>query len=128
MDGDKKRIAWIDLAKGICIVLVVLHHVASVIGVSYPFDVQARGFRMPLYFILSGLFFKQYEGFVGFVKRKTNKLLIPFLFFLLATSVLVYWVLILPEWNRLYTFVFKSFLRDRIILFNGKPSVNPVLP
>ena len=98
--------------------LVVLHHVASVIGVSYPFDVQARGFRMPLYFILSGLFFKQYEGFVGFVKRKTNKLLIPFLFFLLATSVLVYWVLILPEWNRLYTFVFKSFLRDRIILFN----------
>ena len=118
MGGDKKRIAWIDLAKGICIVLVVLHHVASVIGVSYPLDVQVRGFRMPLYFILSGLFFKQYEGFVGFVKRKTNKLLIPFLFFLLTTSVLVYWVLIGDEWPRLYTFVFKSFLCDRVILFN----------
>lgn len=118
MSGVQNRIEWIDLAKGFCIVLVVLHHVASVIGISYPLDVQARGFRMPLYFILSGLFFKQYEGFVGFLKRKTNKLLIPFLFFLLTTSVLVYWVLILPESPHLYKYVFKSFFVERVILFN----------
>ncbi len=118
MSGVQNRIEWIDLAKGFCIVLVVLHHVASVIGISYPLDVQARGFRMPLYFILSGLFFKQYEGFVGFLKRKTNKLLIPFLFFLLTTSVLLYWALIMPESPHLYQYVFKSFFEDRVILFN----------
>ena len=118
MGETKNRIEWIDLAKGICIVLVVLHHVASVLGISYPFDVQARGFRMPLYFILSGLFFKQYEGFVGFLKRKTNKLLIPFLFFLVTTSILPYWILILPQWASLHGYVLKSFLFKRVILFN----------
>lgn len=41
---------------------------------------------MPLYFFLSGLFFKEYEGFLGFFQRKVNKLLIPFAFFYLVTS------------------------------------------
>ena len=84
------RILWIDLAKGICIVFVVLNHVSITMDIDYPLSTQVTSFRMPLYFILSGLFFKQYEGFVGFLKRKTNKLLIPFLFFLLMTSVLPY--------------------------------------
>ena len=59
----------------------------------YPLRTQVTSFRMPLYFILSGLFFKQYEGFIGFLKRKTNKLLIPFLFFLMTTSVIPYAVI-----------------------------------
>ena len=89
---DKKssaRIEWIDLAKGICIILVVLYHVTH----EYPLAVQLSSFRMPLYFVLSGLFFKQYEGFVGFLKRKTNKLLIPFLFFFIFTSIIPYIVI-----------------------------------
>lgn len=44
---------------------------------------------MPLYFFLSGLFFKTYEDFKGFAKRKINKLLIPFLFFYTTTSILL---------------------------------------
>lgn len=90
MKNINTRIEWIDLAKGICIFLVVFHHVSSVIHLDYPLRTQLTSFRMPLYFILSGLFFKQYEGFIGFLKRKTNKLLIPYLFFLLATSVIPY--------------------------------------
>lgn len=116
--GDSKRIGWIDLAKGFCIVLVVLSHVSNFVEVDYPLSVQARAFRMPLYFILSGLFFKQYEGFVGFLKRKVNKLVIPFVFFLLVTSVLPYWFLIRHEWAQLYWFAFKSFLVNRVIMFN----------
>lgn len=84
----KNRIEYIDLAKGFCILLVVLNHVAEFLDLDYPFSYQIRSFRMPLYFILSGLFFKRYENFLGFVKRKTNKLLIPFLFFLFTTSLL----------------------------------------
>lgn len=90
VNKQTSRIEWIDLAKGFCIILVVLYHVSKMLGVTYPLWVQLSAFRMPLYFILSGLFFKQYEGFVGFLKRKTNKLLIPFLFFLVISSVLPY--------------------------------------
>ena len=76
----KDRIDFIDLAKGFCIVLVVFTHVNSYFNLSYPLQETLSIFRMPLYFFLSGLFFKNYEGFCGFVKRKVNKLLIPFLF------------------------------------------------
>ena len=93
MATSKKRIEWIDLAKGICIFLVVFRHVSVALDIDYPLQTQFASFRMPLYFILSGLFFKQYEGFAGFLKRKTNKLLIPFLFFLITTSVIPFAVI-----------------------------------
>ena len=93
MKEASKRIEWIDLAKGICIFLVVFQHVSVALDIDYPLKTQFTSFRMPLYFILSGLFFKQYEGFIGFLKRKTNKLLIPFLFFLLTTSVIPFAVI-----------------------------------
>lgn len=76
----KQRIAFIDLAKGICISLVVLWHVLREQSDGYDFFQILFFFRMPLYFVLSGIFFKTYEGFYSFLKKKTNKLLIPFLF------------------------------------------------
>lgn len=85
---SKQRIDWIDLAKGICIALVVYNHTPKPAGMDYTLDVMAGSFRMPLYFVLSGLFFKQYEGFIGLFKRKLNKLFIPFAFFMLFTSLL----------------------------------------
>lgn len=77
--SPKKRIEFIDLAKGFCICLVVLAHVAASYKVSLPLSDFQKAFRMPLYFILSGFFFKTYGGFWDFIKRKTNKLsfLIP---------------------------------------------------
>ena len=57
------RIDWVDYAKGICIVLVVLMH--STLGVEKaagseswlnPFIDWARPFRMPDFFLISGLF------------------------------------------------------------------------
>ena len=71
-----QRIDFIDLAKGICISLVVLLHVFGDLsgGVIQLMNL----FRMPLYFVLSGLFFKTYDGLFPFIKKKTNKLLIPF--------------------------------------------------
>ena len=74
----KQRVDFIDLAKGICISLVVLLHVYG--DLSGAFIKVMNLFRMPLYFFLSGLFFKTYNGFIPFVKKKTNRLLIPFVF------------------------------------------------
>lgn len=75
------RVEWIDTAKGICILLVVLHHCSQMMHEPYLFSRDVLTFRMPLYFILSGLFFKYYSPKVFFVK-KTNKLLAPYVFFL----------------------------------------------
>lgn len=85
---NTKRIEYIDLAKGVCIILVVLYHTLNDFGIHDYFAADAmRDFRMPLYFFLSGLFFKPYEGYMGFLKRKINKLLIPFLAFYFITVV-----------------------------------------
>ena len=67
-----KRIDYIDLAKGVCILLVVFHHMASYYNWGYLLWVPMQSFRMPLYFLLSGLFFKEYRGFFDFLKRKVN--------------------------------------------------------
>lgn len=43
---------------------------------------------MPLYFVLSGLFFKDYGSLKSFTLRKTNKIVIPFLFFYIVSQTL----------------------------------------
>lgn len=79
------RIEFIDLAKGVCILLVVTGHCGLPLVIP-----GCLNLRMPLYFILSGIFFKTYDGFLDFVRRKTNKILIPFLFFYLIAYVVYY--------------------------------------
>ena len=74
--GTAKRIDYIDLAKGICILLVVWMHVVPELGKGNPLMVNLR---MPLYYFLSGMFFKTYGNFRNFIVKKTDKLLIPFI-------------------------------------------------
>ena len=77
--GRKPRIEFVDLAKGICILMVVAFHSPRV-------DIDLPGvaaMRMPLYFILSGLFFKNYGGMRQLAEKKINKIIIPFLFFII---------------------------------------------
>ena len=73
---EKKRIEYIDLAKGICIILVVLMHFVPEIGKKYAI---LTCLRMPLYYCLSGLFFKDYGKFKNFLLKKSDRLLIPFI-------------------------------------------------
>lgn len=89
----KKRIDFIDLAKGICIIMVVVGHCGA------PIEIPGWEIvRMPLYFILSGLFFKDYGGWVQFLVQKTNKILIPFLFFYVLGNICYYLVqFLLPD-------------------------------
>lgn len=84
--NKKPRIEFIDLAKGICIVLVVMVH--SDVGWHIP---NFQALRMPLYFVLSGLFFRDYGGFFNLTERKLNKLLTPFVFFYIA-SFAISWI------------------------------------
>ena len=73
--AEKQRIEFIDLAKGICILLVLAVHIVPEFGKRY--DILTC-LRMPLYFCLSGMFFKDYGGFKNLFFKKADKLLLPF--------------------------------------------------
>ncbi len=73
----KQRIEFIDLAKGICIILIVIGHC----GVNIGLPGFCAGAVMPWFFIISGLFFKTGTSVTDFVIKKINTVLIPFLFF-----------------------------------------------
>ncbi len=88
-DPRNRRIEFVDLTKGICIILVIMSHIGGAFDKLDSHSMLAA-FRMPLYFFISGLFFKSYEGFQGFALRKVNKLLIPFLFFYVGSFLLKY--------------------------------------
>lgn len=85
--NPKPRIEYIDLMKGICILMVVAVHCG--IMPNTPFSYMLKAFRIPLYFFLSGLFFKEYNGFLDFTIRKVNKLIVPYIFF--SLSFLIVW-------------------------------------
>lgn len=61
--SDRSRVAWVDVAKGICIIMVVMVH--ATLGVELAAGEKgwmhyavawARPFRMPDFFLISGLF------------------------------------------------------------------------
>ena len=79
-ENKKSRIEYIDLMKGICISLVVIVHCDITLPVNIVNDLL-QNLRMPLYFFLSGLFFKEYGSFMKFLVKKANKLIIPYFFF-----------------------------------------------
>lgn len=67
--GNGARLAWVDVAKGICILLVVMMH--AVIGTGdamggtgflHPVVAFAKPFRIPDFFLLSGLFLGRVIG------------------------------------------------------------------
>lgn len=68
-----KRIDYIDWLKGLSIICVVWFHAPHPEWINF-------SFRMPLFFLLSGIFFK-IVPFRTYAARKTNQLLVPFVVF-----------------------------------------------
>lgn len=86
----RNRNPWIDYAKGICILLVVYRHVfegLTHVGVgsnSYPvlkyFNIFFFSFRMPLFFIVSGIFLGSSlmrKGVGGYVNNRFQTIFYP---------------------------------------------------
>lgn len=64
---EKQRIEYIDLAKGLCISLVVLYHIHCFETTT---ETALQFFRMPLYYFLSGIFFKEYGNLALFSRSR----------------------------------------------------------
>ena len=74
-----KRIKYIDIAKGIGILLVVMGH--NDLMAIFPFIKKLIfSFHMPLFFFLSGYFINTLTPFKVFFKKRFNGLLKPFFF------------------------------------------------
>ncbi|MCL6458090.1 MAG: acyltransferase family protein [Gorillibacterium sp.] len=86
----KERMGWIDLCKGLGMLLVMLGHA--------PFPGELTKviytFHMPLFFFLSGYLFsfRKHSSFVAFLKRKLITLVIPY--FSLSLINYFYWVFV----------------------------------
>jgi len=83
---EKKRIEWLDYAKGIGIILVIYGHTY----VPKLFNVWLCSFHMPLFFFLSGITFSSYQKYSRqeFVTKKFKSLIIPYVIF--ATTLVVW--------------------------------------
>lgn len=78
-----KRIEYIDVAKGIGIFLVVLGH--NQVKNSLPALADfIYTFHMPMFFLLSGIFFRADMGFFALLRRRFHTLLQPYLVTILA--------------------------------------------
>jgi polysaccharide biosynthesis protein PslL len=79
---DSRRIVYLDIAKGIGILLVVMAHndLAAVSLFLYRF---IYSFHMPLFFFLSGYFLNTSAPFLNFLWKRFNTILKPYLFTIL---------------------------------------------
>ena len=93
----KKRLEWVDLTKGIAIMLVVIGHMlrgftSSRMYIEYEIifryiDYIIYSFHMPLFFIISGVLYKKgkkintIEKYLRFIGKKFNTLMIPYFIF-----------------------------------------------
>ena len=77
---ERKRITWIDAARGLAILLVIVGH--TTVSDSFTHNI-IFSFHIPLFFILSGYNFKPSNSWADFfyrTKKDAIHLLIPYLF------------------------------------------------
>lgn len=91
MDTSNRRIEWIDIAKGIGILLVILGHT-----IALKYSKVLYTFHMPLFFLLSGLVAKECCSFKDVLINKTKRVLKPWVTILLLSFVVV---MLIPEWR-----------------------------
>lgn len=75
----EKRIGYIDIAKGLGILVIVLAH-NDLAGYHPTLHKFIYSFHIPLFFFLSGMFFRPERGFGETVKRRFNTLMKPYFF------------------------------------------------
>jgi len=98
---SKDRLVSIDIARGIGILLVVLGHTLAEANYHVQnstvlfFGRLIYSFHMPLFFFLSGMFFKPDMRFPALLKRRFDSILKPYLF----TLFLVYFVSVFYDKN-----------------------------
>ncbi|RBP97306.1 hypothetical protein CRD60_07455 [Bifidobacterium aemilianum] len=85
-DAPSHRIRWIDVSKGIAMLLVFYGHIHEEGTLPWLPDLVFSNdtvyfFHMPLFFILSGITFHPSASFIQFAGKRFRRLVIPYYFF-----------------------------------------------
>lgn len=75
----ERHLDYLDIAKGIGIILVIMGHTI------FPVHEAISIFHMPLFFFLAGITLKVYPDFEQFLLRKIDRIFIPYVFFSLLS-------------------------------------------
>lgn len=113
-----KHLAWIDVAKGIGIILVMFAHVnytPAILDTIY-------SFHMPLFFLISGILYNKhkYSSFKIFIRRKLQTLICPYILFYLFSLTYIYFIESLA--SGFSAFNFSAFCRDFLQMFISQGS------
>ena len=113
----QERKKYIDILKGIGIFYVILGHVTHT---SFLFR-YIYSFHMPLFFFISGMLFvpSKHVSTSGYIKKKANSLLIPYIFFYLVS--LLYWYFV--EYRIFGRDGDTTFLNELYRIFHGTGSI-----
>lgn len=79
----KKRIDWIDVAKGIAMICVILVHVEEFfLGLEQlpAIKIPIYTFHLPVFFFMSGYLFSLKSSFKEFLINKCRRILVPYVF------------------------------------------------
>lgn len=87
----KLREHYIDVAKGVAMLLVIIGHITIIPSWLYAW---INSFHMPLFFFLSGMVYNpyKYDKFKDFFKAKFKGLIIPYFFLCL---IIIFWARIM---------------------------------
>lgn len=69
---QNNRLQWIDISKGVAIILVVLGHTGLKSGSALYLNTFIYSFHLPLFFILSGYLFKDYSEWTSHSKSNSG--------------------------------------------------------
>ena len=103
------RLSWLDIMKGLGIILVVVGHISSnkiIFNWLY-------SFHMPLFFFAAGWVYKKKQFFID-IKRRIQTIVIPYFSFGLV--ILIYWQLI----ERKFRYSNMSFTKALFGLLSGE--------
>lgn len=107
----KKRIGYIDMAKGLAIILVIIGHSSFVPNNA---KLLLYAFHIPLFFFLSGftLNVRKYETFSGYFLNKWKSLVVPF--FLLNIFVFLFQLFVMYP-DQVLSFNILHFIKQLLI-------------
>lgn len=84
---NKERIHWIDIARGIFILAIVLGHILS--NGKNMIRWWLFSFHVPAFFFLSGLCFNNgNQGFIDFLKKRIKSIVVPYVLMSLISIIL----------------------------------------
>lgn len=79
-----ERLLWLDILKGLGILLVIMGHIPNL-----PFGYKVFYFHMPLFFIIAGYTCSNRNKIISYIIKVTKRLIVPYIIFLLTANYLL---------------------------------------